>query len=52
MRFYFRCSEDGKGLFEVISNIFMAIGVIPLKLLYLISLMVISNVGSASNLAA
>ena len=42
----FRCSEDEKGLFEVIAYRSMAIDVILFKWLYLISLMVFSNVGS------
>ena len=48
----FRRPEEKGGLFGVISDTFMSTEVILFKLLYLISLIVFSNVGSGSNFAA
>ena len=52
MRSAFICSEDDNGLFEVLADRFMVMEVILFKLLSLISLMVISKVGSGSNFSA
>ena len=48
----FRCSENEEGMFEVIYDASMSMEVILFKLLYLISLIVFSNIGSGSNFAA
>ena len=49
MRSDFRCSEDKVGLFEIIADRFMEAEVIIFRWLYLISLIIFSNVSSGSN---